>query len=148
MEKKSYFEKLKDPRWQQMRLKVLERDEWMCRLCRDKDETLAVHHRYYERGKEPWDYPPEALVTLCQDCHEAERREMEEYQPLLLQQIKKVFFADDLRELAWGFSQLPPQPDSHTFAIWCSHAISSPELQQLVDKKTQEKKSRGVRYEN
>ncbi len=145
MAKKTYFEKLKDPKWQQMRLKVLERDEWTCQICQDKDSTLVVHHRYYERGKDPWEYPIEALVAFCQDCHEAERQEMAEYEPLLLQQIKKVFFADDLRELAWGFSQLSPQLDSHTFAIWCSHAISSPELQQLVDKKAQEKRDRGAK---
>lgn len=31
---------------------------------------LNVHHKYYIRGKKPWEYPDdEALVTLCEDCH-------------------------------------------------------------------------------
>ena len=30
---------------------------------------LNVHHRYYVKDKLPWEYPDEALVTLCEDCH-------------------------------------------------------------------------------
>lgn len=30
---------------------------------------LNVHHNYYTRGKKPWEYPDDALVTLCEDCH-------------------------------------------------------------------------------
>ena len=33
-------------------------------------KNLHVHHTYYQRGKLPWDYPNEALVTLCWKCHE------------------------------------------------------------------------------
>ena len=66
----TYAEKLKDPRWQKMRLKILERDGWKCQLCDDTTNTLVVHHKYYERGKEPWNYPDNAYVSLCQDCHE------------------------------------------------------------------------------
>jgi 5-methylcytosine-specific restriction endonuclease McrA len=31
---------------------------------------LHIHHRYYVAGKMPWEYPDEALVTLCWLCHE------------------------------------------------------------------------------
>lgn len=65
-----YFEKLKDPRWQKRRLEVLERGQWQCEQCEDKDKTLHVHHRYYEKGWNPWDYPDDALSVLCEDCHE------------------------------------------------------------------------------
>ncbi len=30
---------------------------------------LHVHHKYYVKGKLPWEYPNEALVTLCETCH-------------------------------------------------------------------------------
>lgn len=63
----SYAEKLKDPRWQRVRLKIFERDCWRCRACGAEDKTLHVHHEAY-RG-EPWDAPEEALKTLCEDCH-------------------------------------------------------------------------------
>lgn len=29
-----------------------------------------MHHGYYERGLQPWDYPDETLHTLCEYCHE------------------------------------------------------------------------------
>lgn len=66
----TYAEKLKDPRWQKMRLKVLERDEFECSLCKSAENTLHVHHRYYEKGKCPWEYPEDSLQTLCSECHE------------------------------------------------------------------------------
>jgi hypothetical protein len=68
--KLSYSQKLKDPRWQKMRLQILERDQWTCQSCRAKDKTLHVHHGYYKRGLEPWEYVPSTLQTLCEDCHE------------------------------------------------------------------------------
>lgn len=68
--KKSYAEKLKDPKWQRARLKILERDKFSCRACFSQEKTLHVHHMYYKRNLEPWEYPPESLVTLCEDCHE------------------------------------------------------------------------------
>ncbi len=67
-----YAEKFKDPRWQKKRLKILARDKFTCQKCRDKESTLHIHHRYYEKGKEPWDYPDYAFITLCVDCHEDE----------------------------------------------------------------------------
>jgi len=32
--------------------------------------NLHVHHKYYQDGKKPWQYPETALVTLCWVCHE------------------------------------------------------------------------------
>lgn len=66
----SYAEKLRDPRWQKMRLEILQRDLFTCQECQSKDKELHVHHRYYIKGREPWDYPIRALVTLCCECHE------------------------------------------------------------------------------
>ena len=67
-----YSKKLRDPRWQKMRLEVMQRDEFACQHCSDGTSTLNVHHKEYERGRDPWDYPMEWLVTLCESCHEAE----------------------------------------------------------------------------
>jgi len=46
-----YSEKLKDPRWQKKRLKVLERDNWECKQCGEKEETLHIHHLLYDKDK-------------------------------------------------------------------------------------------------
>jgi hypothetical protein len=71
MEKKNYYEKLKDPRWQKKRLEILERDKWACRNCGDKDSTLHIHHIFYVPKTEPWEIPNGLLITLCEDCHKA-----------------------------------------------------------------------------
>lgn len=65
----TYADKLKDPRWQKRRLEILQRDEWCCTFCKDKESTLHVHHQMYEKGKEPWEADDWVLITLCEDCH-------------------------------------------------------------------------------
>lgn len=67
---KTYYEKLRDPRWQRKRLEIMERDGFACIHCGDKTKTLNVHHAYYESGKAPWEYGNWSLVTLCEDCHD------------------------------------------------------------------------------
>ena len=73
----TYSEKLKDPRWQKMRLKVLEYANFRCQICGDSKSTLHVHHSYYTRGKDPWQYPQGSLICVCEyhhDCiHESEK---------------------------------------------------------------------------
>jgi 5-methylcytosine-specific restriction endonuclease McrA len=67
---KTWSEKLRDKRWQQLRLKVMNRDGWKCRICRHDDRTLNVHHVVYSRhNQNPWDYDEAVLQTLCEDCH-------------------------------------------------------------------------------
>ena len=63
----TYAEKLKDPRWQKKRLEILNRDEFTCQLCNDKDSTLHVHHNKY--GSNPWDIENDKLITYCEHCH-------------------------------------------------------------------------------
>lgn len=65
-----YIQKLKDPRWQRKRLTIMDRDQWTCRRCDCTERTLQIHHLYYKPQTEPWDYPDEALITLCDLCHE------------------------------------------------------------------------------
>lgn len=70
--KLSYQEKCRLPQWQKRRLEILSRDAFTCTKCAATTKQLHVHHRYYERGRDPWDYPDDALATLCEDCHKAE----------------------------------------------------------------------------
>ena len=35
-----------------------------------KFTPLNIHHQYYIRGKVPWEYDNNALVTLCSRCHQ------------------------------------------------------------------------------
>lgn len=70
MAKATYYEQLRDPRWQKRRLEIMQRDEFTCRMCMDTKTTLNVHHKHYHKGRSPWDYGDEELVTLCESCHE------------------------------------------------------------------------------
>ncbi len=65
----AYHEMLRDPRWQRMRLEVMQRDHFRCVECGDERTTLNVHHTYYAKGKKPWEYEARALRTLCEPCH-------------------------------------------------------------------------------
>jgi hypothetical protein len=78
---------LRDPRWQKKRLQLLESANWKCQDggCRrwlhqhaehlidpppGDPPSLEIHHLYYERGRDPWDYPDDAFLVLCDECHD------------------------------------------------------------------------------
>ncbi len=67
--KPTYYELLKDPRWQRVRLTIMERDDFACRECGARDATLHVHHGFYAKGRMPWEYSEQSLFTLCENCH-------------------------------------------------------------------------------
>ena len=98
--KKSYLEKLKDPRWQKKRLEILERDSWCCQKCFDCDSTLHVHHRVYFNNKDPWDIDNEFLVTLCKDCHTEESETFKQVFDKFSNQVKKNYFSCDIASLS------------------------------------------------
>ena len=50
---KSWFEMLRDPRWQKKRLEVMQLAVFNCEDCGASDKTLNVHHSYYEKGRPP-----------------------------------------------------------------------------------------------
>lgn len=64
-----YSDLLKDPRWQRLRLEVMQRDDFTCQSCKSKDKTLQVHHKKYVFNQKPWEYSTEELITYCEDCH-------------------------------------------------------------------------------
>lgn len=87
---KTYAEKLLDPRWQQLRLRVFERDSWKCRICGDAKGTLNAHHvHYHPLAEGPWDYEIETIITLCKDCHSDEHVELEAAKANLITAIIK-----------------------------------------------------------
>jgi len=110
---KSYYEKLKDPRWQKIRLKVLERDEFICQICGDALNTLNVHHKFYKKNCEPWDYELDDLITYCEDCHERETKDMKiAEQKLLLVLKQKGFKAYEIEDIADSFKGIETKEES------------------------------------
>lgn len=72
--KPTYYELLKHPKWQEKRLRIMERAGFKCEWCERGDVTLHVHHTFYEKSAAPWEYPDASLVCLCESCHEDAER--------------------------------------------------------------------------
>lgn len=72
MAKKTYYEKLKDPRWQKLRLEVMQHSHFCCDICGDNEATLNIHHKEYFKGHEPWEYEVGQLACVCENCHKDE----------------------------------------------------------------------------
>ncbi|HLF52778.1 hypothetical protein [Flavobacterium sp.] len=102
----TYWEKLKDPRWQKKRLEILYRDDWKCVVCDNKKTTLHVHHFYYIRGKNPWEYPAEHLKTLCVDCHSYYHEQLLELQMALAEYDVNDLFGIFLNTTKNGFADI------------------------------------------
>jgi len=100
MKETAYSKKLKDPRWQKKRLEIMQRDRFSCQSCGDTESMLAIHHRWYDKGREPWDYPDNALVTLCESCHLDERELRPGEEETLLRVLRECgFLSVDLNAL-------------------------------------------------
>jgi uncharacterized protein YpiB (UPF0302 family) len=74
----NYSEQLKSPLWQKKRLEIMQKDNFTCQICGDKDSTLNVHHLHYEKGKLIHEYDDKCLITLCETCHKNEHEWQQE----------------------------------------------------------------------
>ena len=71
--KQTYDDLLRTEEWKEKRNHILMRDGCQCQWC-GSTTNLNVHHKYYlqypnHRKVKPWNYPDDALITLCRDCH-------------------------------------------------------------------------------
>lgn len=97
-----YSDLLKDGRWQERRLTVLQRDKFTCTICH-KTELLEVHHFDYFGDFKPWEYPNDMLITVCDECHNKENKRYKA-EKLLLNTLKiKGFMVGDLLSLSCKF---------------------------------------------
>lgn len=74
VDRRSYFEKLRDPRWQRRKNEKLIAANYCCEFCGDDRSNLQVHHRWYLKNREPWEYTNEQLEVLCEKHHEMATR--------------------------------------------------------------------------
>tara|TARA_R110000868_G_C10510016_1_gene732033 strand:+ start:76 stop:480 length:405 start_codon:yes stop_codon:yes gene_type:complete len=88
----TYSDKLRHPKWQKRRLEIMQRDEFTCQKCFAMETPLTVHHKYYTKGNEPWQYDGSALITLCEDCHEWMHRT---FDPIKTATQKREFLIKD-----------------------------------------------------
>ena len=77
----TYADKLRDVRWKRRRDDLLRRSNWTCCECgtplTEGEMDLQVHHVVYITALDPWDYPDELLVVVC-DWHHKERQAVEQ----------------------------------------------------------------------
>lgn len=88
-----YKRLLTDGRWQEKRLRVLERDNFQCIDTGDTDD-LQVHHCWYAKGP-PWETPSEYLVTVCGDAH----KERQAIEAAIRRSLGRIFAACSVAEL-------------------------------------------------
>lgn len=64
-----YEKLLKDERWADFRAKVLFERGDKCEVCRKSNVVCQIHHNVYRYGLKPWQYEPEDVTVLCEQCH-------------------------------------------------------------------------------
>jgi len=88
--KLSWSERLRDPRWQRKRLEVMQRADFCCEVCRNATKTLNVHHGFYDRNLEPWEYPDSSLKCLCEEHH----RQMQGVLTEISRELAQLYLGD------------------------------------------------------
>lgn len=116
----TYRDKLRDPRWQQKRLKIFERDAWTCQACGDTQTELQVHHLMYEGN--PWDAPDTMLKTLCAPCHKHVTETTLEAEQALIHALRDIGLHPE------GFRALAQELNTHQryllhFATWDDRVV-------------------------
>jgi hypothetical protein len=142
--KESYSQKLLDPRWKIFRDSIVARDSKMCRKCQS-EKHLEVHHCYYDFDKEPWDYNPLSLITLCSDCHDYETKNLKIMQKMLLDSLgKKGLLAQGYDSLAFAFECANIWPEDRIAWQALSWAIRTPEIMNSIISFYQENGAKNV----
>jgi len=158
----SYSDQLKHPNWQRRRLEILQRDDFTCQVCMNKDETLHVHHKQYVKGRAAWEYAEHELVTLCASCHEAMHEQNDRMKALFaLLPVDGPFSIGDAIGMVAGWAnfgkghdlQAYKEENEHSFLIgWIAGFFADnihwtddlqsllPKLQAIVDEVTRHRK--------
>ena len=71
-------------------LSAMERDGFKCYLCGSDKDTLHVHHLWYEKDRDPWDYLDVCYLTLCQECHQVEHESAEKMKKMGIRDFKRL----------------------------------------------------------
>jgi hypothetical protein len=129
--KKTYSEKLKDPRWQKKRLEVMQRDAFKCVWCCDGTKTLNVHHLSYHG--DPWDTPVDQLITVCEECHQQDHEHRSSVEKELIRVLKvNGFGIDDISALIWAFQNDRQDRNPWMVAHGVSHMIKKDDMFDMI----------------
>jgi hypothetical protein len=61
---------MQNPKWEHFRQQVFAAKGAACEEC-GRVDGLEIHHPYYRRGRDPWQYGTNEVRVLCGEHHEA-----------------------------------------------------------------------------
>ncbi len=65
----SYSDKLETQNWHSFARKIRQENGNFYNACRRGDLVLQVHHTFYDKKRQPWEYESHEMVVLCEKCH-------------------------------------------------------------------------------
>lgn len=81
----------------------MQRDNFRCQMCGSFESTLHIHHISYNTGN-PWEIHDNALITLCEDCHEHETEAVKDEAKDLIKVLKGAgMMSVDFKALSAAF---------------------------------------------
>lgn len=112
----TYHQKLSGSQWKDFAASVRTRRGNFCECCRRKDVILQVHHAFYDPNKEPWEHDDDALVVLCEHCHKAFHKELQNFRKYVFKHMTPQSFLILNRALLVAVTQYNPLVFAHAFA--------------------------------
>lgn len=113
----------------------MDRDGFACQQCYDSESTLNVHHLYYSSGRKIWEYPDNAMVTLCNECHSDEHLIGQNKEGLIDQLFDYIDSVEKIPAIAEGISifyKLNPYEASILSSLFLSLASSNQSINPLI----------------
>jgi hypothetical protein len=114
--------------WQLLQMKICQRDNWACVNCGQSDCYLHIHFKNVESGKKPWEYPEDALVSLCEDCLAEERKLLGTALNSLSEAARSKFLASQIHDIACSMSLMKLPADPETISAAISLWLKTPKL--------------------
>jgi len=101
----------------------MQKADYQCQDCGNKEKQLNVHHQYYISKRDPWQYPDWALKCLCKDCHD-ERHKIDEGCEIRIAPFEDMY----------GFLQEGSADDWETWDLCAQIAIAREKGQEFFNK--------------
>ncbi len=108
--------------WKAFAREMREKAGNCCNICRRADALLHVHHFAYDRTRKMWEYGPDEVAVLCEDCHKAMHECLNAFRKHVFGYLKP----DSLRVLNGALAVATKQYDALRFAYAVAEMAASP----------------------
>lgn len=121
-----YDSKLSSPEWQAFARRVRRERGNACEMCKRGHVVTQVHHWFYERNREPWEYRTDEVVVLCHGCHKEIHEHLKQFRKFVFIHLNPQVFKILNGALAVALTQYEPLVFVHALAEF----VSTPSLVQ------------------